>query len=113
MNGIIITIEKEELAILVQQAIEKALAALGLNKAPEPEDIMTVDEVASWLRICKTQIYQKTHYKTIPFNKKGKRLYFSRADLKAWLADGRVKTKFELIELADERLIQIHKSKHQ
>ncbi len=111
MNGIIITLEKDELRDMMQNAVELALTSLGLKADVVEDDNMTVDEVAAWLRLEKSQIYQKTHYKTIPFRKRGKRIYFSRRELNEWMVGGRVFTKNERMSIADDKLMNLHKSK--
>lgn len=109
MNGIIITMEKEELADLVQKAIEGALASLGFRNEPvEQEDLMTIEDVSLWLDIKKSALYQKTHYGEIPYMKKGKRVYFSRKELTVWLKEGKKLTLAERNELASERLVKLH-----
>lgn len=112
MSGIIITLEKEELKSLMQEAIQCALQALGLKSEPvEEEDLMTVEDVVLWLDIKKSALYQKTHYQEIPFMKKGKRIYFSRKELTKWLHDGRKYTILERNDMASERLTQLHKKR--
>jgi excisionase family DNA binding protein len=106
MTGIIITVEKNELTSIVQEAVQSAINSLNLQKdPPKEEDLMTAQDVCDWLNMKLSTLYQKTHYKEIPFIKKGKRIYFSREELKNWLTDGRKYTLLEEQQMADERLI--------
>ena len=76
MNGILITLGRDELLGMITEAVAKALFPLKVENELEEKDIMSVEEVATWLSIKKTAIYQKTHYKIIPFIKKGKKYTF-------------------------------------
>lgn len=49
------------------------------------DPLMTVDEVASFLRIEKGTIYNKVSKDEIPFLKVGGALRFSLADIKRWI----------------------------
>lgn len=115
MTGIIITLEKEEMAELVQLAIESALTKLGLQKnmeeLPERNDIMTAEEVCTILNLKKSALYQKTHRKEIPFRKQGKMLYFSRQEIYDWLAEGKRLTITEQERIHDMELIEANKKR--
>jgi excisionase family DNA binding protein len=47
-------------------------------------DVMTVSEVARWLKMKPSAIYRLTASKQIPHKKRGPLVRFSRRDLKAW-----------------------------
>lgn len=112
MNGVILSIEKEELASMIRDAVEAALSSLGLKTEPqEQEDLMTIEDVALWLDMKKSALYQKTHYREIPFMKKGKRVYFSRKELIKWLQEGKKLTLSERNELASDRLVELHEKR--
>jgi excisionase family DNA binding protein len=44
----------------------------------------------------KPTLYALVHRREIPFLKKGKRLYFKREDLEAWIEEGRKATRGEI-----------------
>jgi excisionase family DNA binding protein len=113
MTGLIMTtIEKNEFTNIVQEAVQSALSTLQLQKEQPPEeDLMTVKDVCNWLDMEPSTLYQKTHYKEIPYIKKGKRLYFSRAELKNWLSEGKKHTRVEEEQQADERLLLANKKR--
>jgi len=74
------------------------------NKA-QPEDLpVNIDTACLILGLTKPTIYRYTSEGTIPHMKKGKRLYFYKKDLVKYLESGRVKTKAEIIDSADEYL---------
>jgi excisionase family DNA binding protein len=51
----------------------------------ETDDLLTLDEVAAFLKLPKSWIYERTRRKLIPHVKLGKYLRFSRAALSKWV----------------------------
>lgn len=97
MEGIIITIEKEELENIVYRAVESALVLAGfVREENDKEDfnelVMKSTEVCLYLKMKKSTLYQLTHKKEIPFNKKGKTMYFKKDEIDKWLSEGRQQT---------------------
>jgi excisionase family DNA binding protein len=91
-------LEKIESAIVV-------LANRPMVSAPDPiEDITVVNGASEITHLSIQTIYEKVAANEIPFMKKGKRLYFSRKELIAWIQEGRKKTNAELAEEADQFL---------
>ncbi len=97
MEGIIIAIEKEELEEIICKAIETAFEREGIvREQNEPEDvnglIMKSPEVCRYLKMKISTLYQLTHKREIPFNKKGKMMYFKKDEIDKWVAEGRQQT---------------------
>ena len=65
---------------------------------PPANQVLTVDEAASFLKLAKQTVYQLVSARDIPFSKKGKRLYFQRRELEQWIAEGRKRTRKEISE---------------
>lgn len=115
MEGIIITIEKNELENIVFRAVETALAQAGLiHEQNDMEDlnelVMKSPELCRYLKMKISTLYQLTHKHKIPFNKKGKTMYFKKEEIDKWIADGRQETIAEQnqsreirISLADKK----------
>lgn len=59
------------------------------NAIEMAEDLMDIDEAAKLLRKKKSTIYAATSTRSLPFIKRGNRLYFLRSELMKWLLDGR------------------------
>lgn len=100
MEGIIITIEKEELENIVCRAVESALAQAGfVREENDKEDfnelVMKSPELCRYLKMKISTLYQLTHKKEIPFNKKGKTMYFKKDEIDKWLSEGRQQTVTE------------------
>jgi len=53
-------------------------------------DLLTVEEVADWLRLTPKGIYSMVEARRIPFVKVSNRVRFSFADVVAWLRENRV-----------------------
>jgi len=68
----------------------------------------SIAEAASFLSLSIPTIYGLVQRADIPVNKKGKRLYFSRAELTEWVKSGRKKTNAEILR---EPLIPISKKR--
>ena len=67
----------------------------GKNQQPLPatsDNPMTIKQAAEFLQMTVGSLYGKVHKRTVPFSKRGKTLYFSRAELLNWLNDGRHQT---------------------
>ncbi len=115
MQGIIITIDKEELENIISRAIETALLngqfSHDQTEAGDEEIlIMKSADVCKYLKMKISTLYQLTHKNEIPYNKKGKTLYFRKDDIDKWLSEGRQRTNCEQnyareirISLADKK----------
>lgn len=68
------------------------------------DDLLTIEQAADFLSLSVPTIYAKTSAKSIPFMKRGKRLYFSRTELMEYLKAGRSKTRAEQIAEAGQHL---------
>jgi excisionase family DNA binding protein len=115
MEGVIITIEKEELENIVCRAVESALGHAGLIPQQNDEQdlnklVMKSPEVCQYLKMKISTLYQLTHKRKIPFNKKGKAMYFIKDEIDKWIADGRQETVAER-NLAREIRISLHNKK--
>ena len=118
MEGIIITIEKEDLEDIVCRAVETALVQVGFireqeDKKDENEFVMKSPDLCKYLKMKLSTLYQLTHKKGIPYNKKGKTMYFKKDEIDKWIADGKQEMKIEQnhardirINLADKKRIK-------
>lgn len=69
------------------------------------KDVLTVEEVAQYMGVGKSYIYQLTCANQIPYYKPlGKNIYFDKEEIKNFLKQGRVSTMQEIQEEADKRL---------
>ncbi len=84
--------------------IKALLLALGNNSQSEPKDaLLTVDEAATFLSLSKATIYTLISKGELPVMKRGKRCYFTKGDLLAYIKEGRQKTNAEIATIAANR----------
>ena len=117
MEGVIITIEKEELEIIVCRAVETAFEQSGFFKNLEDqkdadEFIMKVPQLCIYLKMKISTLYQLTHKNEIPYNKKGKTLYFRKDEIDKWVSEGRQETKYEHNYAREVRLSLVDKKRN-
>lgn len=62
----------------------------------QENDLLTVPELAEVLTLSIPTIYAMTSTNRIPFFKRGKKVYFSRIEIDAWVKSGRRKTVDEI-----------------
>lgn len=74
---------------------------LGSEKTPS---YLSISEAAEFLNLAKSTLYIKVCRMEIPVHKKGKRLYFEKAELYQWIKNSRRKTSEELQAEADQYL---------
>lgn len=95
-----ITFERMPEAIgIVLSRLENIEALLGQKQLPAKsieDQILTIEEAAALIKLSKNTIYNLVSSAVIPYSKKGKRLYFSKKELMAWLMSGRRKTRREI-----------------
>jgi excisionase family DNA binding protein len=62
----------------------------------QPERYFTIQEAAEFLSLTVSTMYSKVSMGELPVMKRGKRLYFSRAELLEYLKDGHRKSNAEI-----------------
>jgi len=87
----------EQLPEVVRQIFEKVekIEVLILELQPqggEQSKMLNVHEAAAFLNMTVAALYTLVSRKDIPVNKPGKRLYFDKDELNAWIRNGKKKT---------------------
>ena len=80
----------------LRQSLMEIMSEQGFTQQTETRDILDIKQASDFLRLKLNTLYEKTSQKIIPHFKKGNKLYFNRAELQAWVEDGKVKTTAEL-----------------
>ncbi len=99
MKDRIIVATEEELVSLIEETVRKVLSE---KKQPQEQTgssssfLLSLKEAAGFLKLAPQTIYGFTSKRVIPFLKRGKKLYFKRADLEQWLEVGKKKTISQL-----------------
>ena len=70
------------------------------------EKFLTIQEAAVFLGLAKQSVYGMVSRRSIPVMKQGKRLYFSRMELKRWVESGHKQTRSEIAETSRPILIK-------
>jgi len=65
------------------------------NPQLEPDEVLTIQQAAGFLKLSVPTLYGLVSRSQLPVSKRGKRLYFSKAELTAWIKEGRKKTLAE------------------
>ena len=117
MQGIIVTIDKEELENIISRAVETALSSGRFTREQaEPGDeeilIMRAPDVCKYLNMKMSTLYQLTHKREIPFNKKRKTLYFKKDEIDNWIAEGKQETIRDQNLARELRIIASDKKRH-
>ncbi len=105
-------IQVNDLTAIVKQAVKEALAA---KPTPEPvaeqPDLGGIELACGVTGLTKSTIYKLKMDGKIPVKKQGKKLYFSRKELTAWIEAGHIKTADELEAEAVAHLATVARKK--
>jgi len=82
--------------------LEKLILRISITEENKDE-LLNVGEASKLLNLSVATIYSKICRKEIPFNKKGKRIYFYKHELIKWIKSGRVKTYAEMKKDIEKR----------
>ena len=93
---IILQIESDQLSELIQNAVRKVLGEKTNPSSTPLQDIMTIREASEFLHLTTGALYAMVHRKAICYSKRGKRLFFSKKELSAWVESGRKLTAEEI-----------------
>lgn len=81
------------------------MESIKLSEKLRAKDVLTVEEVAQYMGVGKSYIYQLTCANQIPYYKPlGKNIYFDKEEIKNFLKQGRVSTEQEIQEEVSKRL---------
>jgi len=89
--------------------IKHAKTAITDNVAED--QLLTIKQAAELISLSVPTVYGLVSRKEIPVSKRGKRLYFNKADLLAWIKSGRKPTLSEIESQADDYLAQQNKKR--
>lgn len=80
-------------------------------QANEPEDLLNIEQAGEIVNLKRSTIYRLIGKRAIPFSKQGKKVYFQKSELIAWVKSGRKKTNAEIAAEADAFLSSNRKSR--
>ena len=91
--------------------IESFLKMSAAIQNQEEEGLLTINDAGRLLSLSKNTIYKMVQKRLLPHFKRGKKLYFMKDDLMAWVKAGKKKTEVELMTEAEEVFISRNKKK--
>ncbi len=95
-NIVLISISKNELESLIEKSVRRVLRESPTDKINQGDVMLSIKEASQLLKVAVPTIYHYTSVRSIPFFKRGKRLYFSKDALMEWVKEGKVKTVAEI-----------------
>lgn len=100
---ILTSLKISELEQIITASIQKCLSSTPQITPSEPSDRISIDEVCNLTGYTKPTIYKLSFTGSIPCEKFGKRLIFSRHELAQWMQDRTIR-KQSPIEAATAHL---------
>lgn len=101
---VIIQLDSEQLFGVIENAVRKVL-----NEREAPNDTttttrktMSLTEFCEYAGLSRQTAYKLTSGQKVPHSKRGKRLYFDREKVDAWLLENQVATHSEIQEKAND-----------
>ncbi|MHC4270442.1 MAG: helix-turn-helix domain-containing protein [Planctomycetota bacterium] len=79
-----IELETSDIERIVEKVVERLTPLLKHNSNSSYNDILTVDELADYIKVKTSWIYE-IHKREIPFQKAGKFSRFRKKDIDLWL----------------------------
>ena len=70
---------------IAERVVEQITPLLRQNSKSSDNELMNVNEVASYLKVKESWVYEKVHKREIPFYKAGKFPRFRRKHIDIWL----------------------------
>jgi excisionase family DNA binding protein len=108
-NFVLSPIDPEKLISSISERVTANILKAVRNEQPhtaEPtEQLLTIQEAAEFLKLTVPTLYSKVSKGELPVMKRSKRLYFSRAELLAYLKEGRKKSNAEIEQEAKAYLL--------
>lgn len=92
MAKIITEYSESEIKDLIKASVAEALGELKQPTAVPQKEILSIAEACELLNLAKQTIYTHTSKGTLPHFKRGKKLYFRRSELLAWIENGKQTT---------------------
>ncbi len=79
-----IELESSDIERIVKSVVDQITPLLRHNPKSNDNELMTVDQVASYLKVTKSFVYERVHKREIPFRKVGKFPRFLKKHIDLW-----------------------------
>lgn len=81
---------------MIRASLKEVLSEEKGKQSQTFDEFLDLQEAAEFLKLKVTTIYGYTSQSQIPFIKRGKKLYFERSKLEAWLKEGKQESITEI-----------------
>lgn len=101
MSQNLVVTTPQELQTLITDAVNVAVQQISFHQKIDPLPMpafMPIEQASVFLNLAKPTIYSHVCNRTIPFIKKGKKLYFVQTELENWLIEGKKNKIFKNIK---------------
>jgi excisionase family DNA binding protein len=93
----------ERIELLLQNIYSASnISEAGIATTP----IMNIKQLATYLDLSVSALYKMTSTKEIPHAKRGKRLYFDKKDIDAWVLEHKVTTRSDIDKMATAYILK-------
>ncbi len=83
--------QKDSVAFLLAEILRELRRSNNANAAPGPvREILTLEEVADYLRLSPNTLRDKVRLRQIPFHKVGGSIRFRRSKIDRWINQGEI-----------------------
>ena len=104
---VIIQLDSEQLFDVIENAVRKVISEQPTPTAkPDGKTIFNLDQFCEYTGLSKQTAYKLTGKGLVPHSKRGKRLYFEKAQIDVWLLQNRVGGISEIEQKTDEYLMK-------
>jgi excisionase family DNA binding protein len=98
-NNIIVQYSERDFRELLKSCISESIKESEISSTHAASDnLLSIQEASAFLNLATQTLYGFTSNRSIPFIKKGKKLYFKKSALESWLSEGRKATVKEMSE---------------
>jgi excisionase family DNA binding protein len=88
-----LNLEQEDLKLLAKDVAEEMKPLLKKNmKSKESDTVFDVKELAGYMKVEKSWVYNQVHLKTIPYFKCGKYTRFKKSNIDKWIDSETIQT---------------------
>ena len=90
MENVIVT-TPDQLKGIVKTALSDYFERNPIQQqSSDDDDLLTIQQASELVNLAPSTLYSKTSTGTIPFTKRGKKLYFRKSDLIRWIETGNI-----------------------
>lgn len=112
MNNVILTqISLDEIRQMFREEISVFLSNIPTDTSSPSKDLLSVEEASIYLNLAHSTIYRLVQHREIPYMKRGRRLYFSKDELRQWVEEGKKPTVEALKAAAQAHSVQLRQLK--